>query len=152
MNRLSRYVAEGSCGSQPPVILLVEDELIVREVTCQVLEYAGYQVLQATGPEEAIRIATDHAGQIRLLLTDVVMPGMNGAELAEQLERAHPDLVTVFMSGYAEADVLRNAMRRRPLIHIQKPFTVDLLLARLADALHPGLGDEQAAGSASVSC
>lgn len=118
----------------PPVILLVEDEPIVREVTLQVLQRAGYHVLQSSGPEEALRVAAEHQGQIGLLLTDVIMPGMNGADLANRLQNMQPGLITVFMSGYAEHDVVRN-MRRQSVIHIEKPFTVDILLSRIAEAL-----------------
>lgn len=141
MNSSATYpaVSHGSCESKPPLILLVEDESIVREVTRQVLQYAGYQVVESSGAEEALRLAAELRGRIGLLLTDVVMPGMNGAELAHQLESTHPDLVTVFMSGYAESDVLRDVMRRKSVIHIQKPFTVEVLLSRIADALQGGL-------------
>lgn len=118
----------------PPVILLVEDESMVREVTREVLEHAGYRVLPSSGPEEALRMATEHEGRIGLLLTDVIMPGMNGADLAHRLQSMQPDLITVFMSGYAENDVLHN-MKRNSVVHIQKPFTVDLLLSRVAEAL-----------------
>ena len=117
-----------------PLILLVEDESIVREVTSEVLELAGYRVLQSSGPEEALRVAKEHQGRIGLLLTDVIMPGMNGTDLAQRLQAMQPDLITVFMSGYAENDALSN-MRRRSVIHIQKPFTVDVLLSRIAEAL-----------------
>jgi two-component system cell cycle sensor histidine kinase/response regulator CckA len=115
-------------------ILLVEDEPIVRDVTREVLEHAGYRVLESSGPEEAIRLAGEHAGQIGLLLTDVVMPGMNGADLAVRLQSKQPDLIAIFMSGYAESDVLRK-VREGHAIHIQKPFTVDSLLSRIAEAL-----------------
>lgn len=123
-----------SATTPPQVILLVEDESIVREVTREVLEHAGYRVLPSSGPEEALRMANQHEGQIGLLLTDVVMPGMNGADLAERLQSMRPDLVTVFMSGYAESDVVRD-MTRQSVIHIEKPFTVDVLLSRIAEAL-----------------
>jgi CheY-like chemotaxis protein len=119
------------------VILLVEDESMVREVTSEVLEHAGYQVLQSSGPEEALRVAEEHPGEIGLLLTDVIMPGMNGADLAHRLQSMRPELITVFMSGYAENDVLSNA-RRKSIIHIQKPFTVQVLLSRIEEALGAG--------------
>lgn len=114
-------------------ILLVEDEPIVRDVTREVLEHAGYRVLESSGPEEAIRLAREHAGNIGLLLTDVVMPGMNGADLAHRLQSMQPDLIAIFMSGYAESEVLRK-VREGNAIHIQKPFTVDSLLSRIAEA------------------
>jgi two-component system, cell cycle sensor histidine kinase and response regulator CckA len=117
----------------PKTILLVEDEPVVREVTREVLEHAGYRVLESAGPEEALRLAVDHSGHIGLLLTDMVMPGMNGADLACRLQSLRPDLIAVFMSGYAEVDVLRK-LRERAAIHIQKPFTMDALLSRVAEA------------------
>ncbi len=117
-----------------PLILLVEDEPVVRDVTCEVLEHAGYQVLECANPQDALRLASQHQGQIRLLLTDVVMPGMNGAELAHCLQELQPDLVTVFMSGYAERDVLVK-LKYSAAVHIQKPFTIEILLARVAEAL-----------------
>ena len=85
-------------------------------------------------PRKLCGIASEHQGQIGLLLTDVIMPGMNGADLAHRLQSMKPGLITVFMSGYAENDVVRN-MRRQSVIHIEKPFTVDILLSRIAEAL-----------------
>ncbi len=120
-----------------PVILLVEDEAMVREVTREVLRHAGYNVLECSGAREALRVAAGHVGRIHLLLTDVVMPEMNGAELANSLQKIKPGLITVFMSGYAEADVAQ-IIRRSSAIHIQKPFTVALLRARLCEALQAG--------------
>src|SRR5581483_1502355 len=88
-----------------PVILLVEDESIVREITGQVLSHAGYSVLESSSAAEALQIARQHQGSIDVLLTDIVMPEMNGAELAHCMLREQPRLVTIFMSGYAEHDV-----------------------------------------------
>lgn len=120
--------------ANPPVILLVEDESMVRAVTREVLLHAGYRVLESGNAREALHVAQMHAGEIDLLLTDVIMPEMNGAELANQLQNLKPKLVTVFMSGYAQSDVARK-IRRTSAIHIQKPFTVQLLLSRVAEAL-----------------
>jgi len=117
-----------------PVVLLVEDEPVVREITGQVLTHAGYDVLESNGPREALLVAHQHPGKIDLLLTDVVMPEMNGVELADRLQNLQPDLITVLMSGYAECDVLQK-IRSGSAMHIQKPFTIDTLLARVAEAL-----------------
>ncbi len=129
---------KASC-SQPEnteaTILLVEDENDVREVTRAVLEHAGYQVLESSSPEEAIRLGSEHRGRIGLLLSDVVMPGMNGPELAQRLQSLQPGLITVFMSGYADHDVLRKVMHSPMTTYIQKPFSIDGLLARVAAAL-----------------
>ncbi len=115
-----------------PTILLVEDESDVREVTRAVLEHAGYRVLESNGPEEAIRLGSEHRGRIGLLLSDVVMPGMNGPELALRLQNLQPGLITVFMSGYADRDVLHKVMRGAMTTYIQKPFTIDVLLSGVA--------------------
>ena len=130
---IAPVVSLHSTQTPKPVILLVEDESIVREVTRQVLEHAGYQVLESDGPGEAMRLAEVHQGRIALLLSDVVMPGMNGIDLAHRIQKTQPWLATVFMSGYANPVVLQKA---EPLAsYIQKPFTVDALLAGVAEAL-----------------
>lgn len=118
-----------------PVILLVEDESIVREITGEVLAHAGYHVLESGNAKEALEIASKHEGRIDVLLTDIVMPEMNGADLAQYMLRRQPDLVTIFMSGYAEQDLLRKT-KLTSAIHIQKPFTVDALLSRVSKALN----------------
>ncbi len=120
--------------ANPPVILLVEDESIVREVTREVLKHAGYAVLECSNAKEALHLARQHAGRIDLLLTDVVMPGMNGADLACHLQRMQPDLITILMSGYAQSDITRT-ISRTAAIHIQKPFTVNILLTQIGEAL-----------------
>jgi len=120
--------------ANPAVVLLVEDEAVVRQITGQVLENAGYRVLESSSPDEALHVASRHQGKVDLLLTDVVMPGMNGIDLAYKLRDLQPDLVTVFMSGYAEDDLTRK-MTATAAIHIQKPFTVNFLLSRIAEAL-----------------
>ena len=116
-------------------VLLVEDEPAVRQVTRAVLGIGGYRVLEADGPAAAEHIASNVEIAIDLLLTDVVMPGMNGAELARRLRELRPELVTLFMTGYADSEVLRLATLGSQQKHIQKPFTVSGLLARVGDAL-----------------
>jgi two-component system, cell cycle sensor histidine kinase and response regulator CckA len=125
-------------AAKPPVILLVEDESLVREVTREVLQHAGYLVLESSNAKEAMHLASQHNGHIDLLLTDVVMPEMNGADLAHHLQDLQPNLITVFMSGYAEAE-LAQKMNRKSAVHIQKPFTVDVLLSQIGAALHARL-------------
>jgi DNA-binding NtrC family response regulator len=122
-------------GELRPTILLVEDEPGVREVTREALELGGYRVLTADGPASAKEIARDAETAIDLMLTDVVMPGMNGPELARQARELRPELVTLFMTGYADSEALKKAKLSAPCEHIQKPYTVSGLLARVADAL-----------------
>jgi two-component system, cell cycle sensor histidine kinase and response regulator CckA len=131
---------KNSCGHpeiMKPTILLVEDETDVREVTRAVLEQAGYRVLESNGPEDALRLGSDHCGRIDLLLSDVVMPGMNGRELALRLHSLRPGLITIFMSGYADHDALRTVVHGAGATFIPKPFTIDVLLAGVAEALRP---------------
>ena len=119
----------------PATILLVEDEAAVREVTREALEMGGYHVLTADGAVAATHIAGDASTAIDLLLTDVIMPGMNGPELVRQVKALRPELATLFMTGYAESEILRLATMGTPHKHIKKPFTVKGLLAGVADAL-----------------
>jgi two-component system, cell cycle sensor histidine kinase and response regulator CckA len=141
----------GSVPQRKPVILLVEDESVVREITRQVLEHAGYEVMECAGPQEALRLAAAHRGRIGLLLSDVVMPGMNGLDLARRVQAIQPQLTTVFMSGYAESAVLQKAARNPCNAYIQKPFTVDLLLTSVAAALAKGAVARRSSGLADLS-
>ena len=136
----SMKASSGRTEGTESTILLVEDEPVVREVTRAVLEHAGYRVLECNGPEEALRVGSEHRGHIGLLLSDVVMSGMNGPELALQLQSLQPGLIAVFMSGYAESFVLRKVMHNKMAQggitnYIQKPFTINILLSRVAAAL-----------------
>ena len=119
------------------VILLVEDESMVREITGEVLSHAGYRVLESGNAKEALQIASLHQGKIDVLLTDIVMPEMNGADLAHHMLHHQPDLITIFMSGYVEQDLLRKT-KLTSAIHIQKPFTIDAPLSRVSEALSAG--------------
>ena len=122
---------------QPPnrTILLVEDEDAVREVTRCVLESAGYLVLEASSAEQAMAIFHRFEGSINLLLTDVVMPSMSGDELALRLKAMHPGFVTIFMSGYSGNTGWLRTNLGPPDHYIQKPFSIPMLLARVAEAL-----------------
>ncbi len=122
-------------SAMPATVLLVEDEPAVRMVTREALELGGYRVIEADGPAAAMRLAADPATIIDLVLTDMIMPGMNGADLARRVREMRPGLITLFMTGYAESDALRLATLEVKHKHIQKPFTVSGLLARVADAL-----------------
>jgi DNA-binding NtrC family response regulator len=119
----------------PATILLVEDETTVRDVTREALEMGGYRVLTADGAAAATHIVGDESTTIDLLLTDVIMPGINGPELARQVKAIRPELATLFMTGYAESELLRLATGGALHKHIKKPFTVHSLLAGVAEAL-----------------
>ena len=91
-------------------VLLVEDSDVVRDVVASMLEGGGLTVLQASGGEEALALARRGDTPIDLLLTDIVMPGMSGAELADRLERERPDVRILFMTGYAEEVVVNEGI------------------------------------------
>jgi signal transduction histidine kinase len=119
-------------------VLLVEDADGIRRLAAEVIRRAGYRVLEARGPEEAVEVAAAHHGSIDLLLTDVMMPGGNGVDLAGRLVRDRPRLSVLFMSGYTDDEVLRNRMLVREAAFIQKPFTPQLLLRRVKEVLEVG--------------
>jgi DNA-binding NtrC family response regulator len=116
-------------------ILLVEDETYVRDVACEILESEGYQVLTAKSAKEALHMFEDR-GPIDLLLTDIVMPGMNGQDLARQLTSRHPALKTIYMSGYAD---VFGSPKGQELTRsfIQKPFTLESLTEKVKEVLAP---------------
>jgi hypothetical protein len=112
-------------------VLVVEDEESVRRLAISVLERQGYHVLAADGPAAARKIVADHAGAIDLLLTDVVMPGGTGPDLAAAAIAARPELKVLMMSGYAQDAILSRGPAGLGAAMIEKPFTPNLLLARV---------------------
>jgi two-component system, cell cycle sensor histidine kinase and response regulator CckA len=116
-------------------ILLVEDEVSLLKFTRRVLLSLGYSVLSAASPEEALRLAGEHEAEIDVLVTDVVMPGMNGRDLGDRLLVAHPDLKRVFVSGYPEEIVAHQGMVDAHLHFLQKPFSPEQLAAKVREAL-----------------
>ena len=122
-----------SRGSE--TILLVEDEADVRELTREILEMAGYTVLEAARGEEALRLCRDSAGPIELLLTDVVMPQMSGPELARQVLRLRPGTRVVYMSGYTDDALGHHGVLDPDIILLPKPFTPESLMHHLRLAL-----------------
>jgi CheY-like chemotaxis protein len=112
-------------------ILLVEDEQSILEVTSEILERQGYTVLTARVPSEAIRLAEKHRNGIHMLITDVIMPEMNGRDLAEKIHKYCPNLKPLFMSGHS-ADVIADHGVLDTGIHfIQKPFSMKDLAAKV---------------------
>jgi CheY-like chemotaxis protein len=118
-------------------ILIVEDEGDVRALACEVLAIYGYEVLQARAPAEALLIAERHTGPVQLLVTDVVMPGMSGRLLAQQLAPLRPEMKVLYMSGYTDDAIVHHGTLDAGTAFIQKPFTPDALAAgvrRVLDA------------------
>jgi len=110
-------------------ILVVEDEAIVREYTCSVLKKYGYNVLEAEKSEEAIEIAANHAGTIDLLVTDIIMPGIRGTKLAQEMRSLSPKIAILFISGYPDKAIELQEETERGNKFLQKPFTPKELLA-----------------------
>jgi CheY-like chemotaxis protein len=104
-------------------ILVVEDEESVRRIAARTLSSQGYRVLEAPRGEDAFRIAASHPEPIHLLITDVVLPGMSGREVADRLKALRPEVRTLFVSGYAGDGVVRQRLLDRSVAFLQKPYT-----------------------------
>ena len=117
-------------------ILLVEDEELLRFVVRETLEEQGYQVLEARTPAEALTIIKGFSDPIHLLLTDVIMPGMTGKEMAERVVAARPGLRVIFMSGYSTHAVLNHAALPADVRYLEKPIPTTVLLRSIRDALN----------------
>jgi len=118
------------------VVLVVEDQEEVRKLVCRALEGQGYHILHASDGPEALEVARRHPGTIHLLVTDVVMPGMNGRDLARRLTEVRQGLKVLFMSGYTEDAVVHRGVLDKGIDFIQKPFSPRELAAIVAEILH----------------
>jgi DNA-binding NtrC family response regulator len=116
-------------------ILLVEDQPEVRELARIVLADRGYSVIDAQNPEDAERHAGNNGGQIHLLLTDVMMPGISGRELAKRITSRHPHIRVLYMSGYTNNVIAEDGMLEAGLSFLQKPFTPQTLVQKVRETL-----------------
>jgi CheY-like chemotaxis protein len=116
-------------------VLVVEDDERVRNVASRALRDAGYRVLSASSGEAALAVAGEDSAPIHLLVTDVVMPGMNGRQLAERLARAHPETRTLFTSGYTENIIAHHGVLERGIEFLSKPYTLETLTSRVREML-----------------
>jgi two-component system cell cycle sensor histidine kinase/response regulator CckA len=123
-------------------ILVAEDENILRQVICLLLQAYGYKVLEAYSGKEALKIGEEFEGPIHLLLTDVVMPGMNGIELASRLQKRHPEMRVFYMSGHIESALIRHGLLESASPFIQKPCRTITLIKKVHEFLHPPLAPE----------
>ena len=125
--------------SAAETILLVEDDLHVQRVVRNILSRSGFRVLAANGAEEAISLTRDpDSGTIDLLLSDLVMPGRSGRELALEVQALRPDISILYMSGYTDDAVIRRGVLEEGMAFIQKPFGADDLVRRVREVLASG--------------
>ena len=116
-------------------ILLVEDDPHVQRIVRNILHRSRYRVLPASGAEEALELAKVENGTIDLLLSDLVMPGTSGRELAEQIQVLRPDIAILYMSGYTDDAVIRRGVLEAGMAFIQKPFGAEALALRVREVL-----------------
>ncbi|HET6777298.1 MAG TPA: ATP-binding protein [Gemmatimonadales bacterium] len=143
---LPRTLEEGEAAAMPKppeqlssqgreTVLVVEDEPVVRRLTVRALTERGYHVLEAEDGESALSVAREHQGDLQLLVTDVVMPGMNGKELADRLAADRPDLRVLYISGYAEHAVVRQGVLVEGIAFLSKPFDLSELARTVREVL-----------------
>ena len=126
-----------TASAQTPreTILVVEDEVNLRRLTRQFLDNQGYTVLEAADGAAAVQICVAHQGTIHLMLTDVIMPGMNGRELAQRVSEIRPNMKVLYMSGYTENAIGHNGTLDAGITLLQKPFTLHALKAKVREVL-----------------
>ena len=125
----------GAAASEPKTILLVDDEQSVRSIVMKILRRANYNVLEADGGEAAIAVSESHAGKIDLVISDLYMPGLHGPAVAEKLSAVRPGLKVLFISGYADNDVVGRTGVPDGSNFLQKPFSGQDLTAAVSAAL-----------------
>jgi len=117
------------------IVILVEDEPILLQMTKTILEHLGYIVLTAGSPSEAIILSSEYAGRIHLLVTDVIMPEMNGRQLSARLLENRPEMKCLFMSGYSANIIASQGVLKEGLSFVQKPFSKKELAIKVREAL-----------------
>ena len=121
--------------SDRPTILLADDDDSIRQLLYQTLVDGGYNVLEASDGADALRCAMRYPGDIHVLVTDVIMPQLNGLELARQLRAKRPEVKVLFISGHMEAQILAGGDPE--LVILRKPFRTASLLAKVREAVSP---------------
>jgi CheY-like chemotaxis protein len=117
-------------------IVVVDDEDMVRRLAVRILKKEAYHVLEASSPMEAISVCNRYTATIHLLLTDVIMPQMNGKQLADQIRILHPETKVLFMSGYTDKAVIAQEILKSNIDFIQKPFSPEALSRKTSEVLH----------------
>ena len=119
-------------------VLIADDDESIRKLAGRILQGMGYHVIIASDGEEALRAAAGHAGRIDLLVTDMIMPGMRGSQLADKLRAERPGVAVLFLSGYTDASVVGTGLLDDSAQFLQKPFTMDALGRRVREVLDAG--------------
>jgi CheY-like chemotaxis protein len=137
--------AEGDAPRGTETVLVVEDEGMLRGLLTECLGALGYTVLSAPHPAAAIAESDAHAGRIDLSITDVVMPGMGGRELAQRLAPAHPEMRVLYVSGYTDDAVVLHDVLLQRVAFLQKPFTASVLARKVRQVLEGKISGAQRA-------
>ena len=132
----SPEVSQPQLATNRETILLVEDEESLRTVTRDLLVQNGYDVVEANSGAQGLEVAQQHHGPIHLMLSDVVMPGMNGPTLARNLAESHPETKVLFMSGYTDHMIDRHGVLESGVLLLEKPFTREALTRKVRAALN----------------
>ena len=119
-------------------ILIVEDEASLLRLTTRVLQAAGYRVLSARNGEVAQKVLKEHDGPVHLMLSDVVMPGLSGNDLAERMAEMRPEMRILFTSGYNDDIVVQHGVSNASAYFLSKPFSTDVLLGKIREVLEDG--------------
>jgi DNA-binding NtrC family response regulator len=119
-------------------ILVVDDDPAVLRLVAEVLTQSGYLVYPASGPEQALGLFKRYTEELGLVVTDVVMPGMSGPDLVDCLHAVRPNLPVLYMSGYANVDIVRDRIAARGASLLTKPFLMSALLHKTRELLDPG--------------
>jgi DNA-binding NtrC family response regulator len=133
MSKPKEIPPDPACQSQ--TILVVDDERSLRELICIILRRRGYTVLEANRGVEALRICQEHAGPIHLLLTDILMPEMNGPALAKRVTAFRPSTRVLYMSGYTGGTFAPHFDSKTEMAFLQKPFCPDALAHKVREIL-----------------
>jgi hypothetical protein len=120
---------------QGEVILLVEDDEALRESISSFLDLHGYKVLEASNGAQALHVASQHTELIQVLITDIILPKMKGTELAREVAKISPQVVTLLMSGYTDREVIDYDPASSTVGFLQKPFGLQTLLQKLREML-----------------
>jgi len=129
-------VAETDPPRPQGTILLVEDETFLLEITCEILESAGYRVLKTRNAVEAVSAFRQFQTIVRLLMTDVVLPGQNGRDLANHLRSISPGLKIIFISGYPENVITKHGIQEDGMFYLPKPFSLKTLTGKVRQVLN----------------